>query len=57
MQLPEVERMLTGQRITEELAAKASEASVTGARALSKNAYKIPLIRGVVRRAILEARG
>ena len=28
--------MLTGQRITEELAAKASEASVTGARALSK---------------------
>src|SRR5258705_1494952 len=55
--LPEVERMLTGQRITEELAAKASEASVTGARALSKNAYKIPLTRGVVRRAILEARG
>ena len=54
--LPEVERMLTGQRITEELAAKASEASVTGARALSKNAYKIPLTRGVVRRAILEAR-
>ncbi len=55
--LPEVERMLTGQRITEELAAKASETSVTGARALSKNAYKIPLTRGVVRRAILEARG
>ena len=49
--------MRTGQRITEELAAKASEASVTGARALSKNAYKIPLTRGVVRRAILEARG
>jgi xanthine dehydrogenase YagS FAD-binding subunit len=55
--LPEVERMLTGQHITEELAAKASEVSVTGARALSKNAYKIPLTRGVVRRAILEARG
>jgi hypothetical protein len=34
--LPEVERMLTGQRITEELAAKAGEASMTGARALSK---------------------
>jgi xanthine dehydrogenase YagS FAD-binding subunit len=55
--LPEVERMLTGQRITEELAAKAGEASVSGARALAKNAYKIPLTRGVVRRAILEARG
>src|ERR671935_147047 len=36
--LPEVERLLEGQRITEELAAKAGEASVTGARALSKNA-------------------
>ena len=55
--LPEVERMLTGQRITEALAAQAGEASVTGARALSKNAYKIPLTKGVVRRAILEARG
>ena len=54
---PETARQLTGQRITEELAAKASDASVTGARALSKNAYKIPLTRGVVRRAILEARG
>jgi CO/xanthine dehydrogenase FAD-binding subunit len=43
--------MRTGQRITEGLAAKASEASVTGARALSKNAYKIPLTRDVVRRA------
>jgi len=55
--LPEVEKLLTGERITDDLAAKAGEASVVGARALSKNAYKIPLTRGVVRRAILEARG
>lgn len=55
--LPEVEKMLTGQRITEALAAKAGDASVSGARALAKNAYKIPLTRGVVRRTILEARG
>jgi xanthine dehydrogenase YagS FAD-binding subunit len=55
--LPDVERMLVGQRITEDLAAKAGEASVSGARALSKNAYKIPLTKGVVRRTILEARG
>jgi len=55
--LPEVEKMLVGQRITEELAAKAGDASVAGARALSKNAYKIPLTKGVVRRTILEARG
>jgi CO/xanthine dehydrogenase FAD-binding subunit len=55
--LPEVEKMLTGQRITEDLAAQAGEASVVGARALAKNAYKIPLTKGVVRRTILEARG
>ena len=55
--LPEVEKLLTGQRITEDLAAKAGEASIVGARALSKNAYKIPLTKGVVRRTILEARG
>lgn len=55
--LPEVEKMLTGQRITDDLAARAGQASTTGARALSKNAYKLPLTRGVVRRAILEAAG
>jgi xanthine dehydrogenase YagS FAD-binding subunit len=52
--LQAVEEMLTGQRITEELAAKAGEASVTGARALSKNAYKIPMTKAVVRRTLLE---
>ena len=31
--LPEVEKMLAGQRITEELAAKAGEQAVAGARA------------------------
>ena len=55
--LPTVERMLTGQRITETLAAQAGESAVEGARALSKNAYKIPLTKAVVRRAILDARG
>lgn len=55
--LPEVEKLLTGQRITEDLAVRAGTASVAGARALSKNAYKLPLTKGVVRRAILEARG
>src|SRR5258708_39003400 len=52
--LPEGEQMLTGQRLTEELAAKASDASVTGARALSKNAYQRPPTRAGVRRAILD---
>ena len=52
--LPEVEKMLTGQRLTEELAAKAGEQAVVGARALSKNAYKIPLTKNMVKRTLME---
>jgi xanthine dehydrogenase YagS FAD-binding subunit len=50
--LPEVEKMLTGQRVTAELAAKAGEAAVSGARPLAKNAYKIPMTRAMVARTI-----
>jgi xanthine dehydrogenase YagS FAD-binding subunit len=51
--LPEVERMLVGQRITEALAAKAAETALEGARPLAKNAYKVPLTKGVIRRTLL----
>lgn len=51
--LTKVEAMLAGQRITPELAAKAAEASIEGARPLAKNKYKIPLTKGVVRRTLL----
>ena len=50
--LPEVERMLKGQRITPELAARAGEASVAGARPLAKNGYKIPMTQAMVARTI-----
>lgn len=53
--LTEVETMLAGQRITDELAAAAGTASTAGARALSGNGYKIPLTQAVVRRTILDA--
>lgn len=53
--LPNVEQLLAGQRVTDELARRAAEASVSGARALSKNAYKLPMTRGAVRRALLHA--
>ena len=52
--VPEAEKILTGQRITPELAAKAGEAAVAGATPLAKNAYKIPLTKNVVRRTVLE---
>jgi xanthine dehydrogenase YagS FAD-binding subunit len=52
--LPDVERMLAGQRITPELAAKAGEAAVAGARPLAKNGYKVPLTRTMVSRALVD---
>ena len=51
--LPKIEAMLAGQRITPELAAKAGEAAVVGARPLAKNKYKIPLTKAVVKRTLL----
>jgi len=50
--LPEVEQMLAGKRITPELAAQAGDRAVAGARALAKNAYKIPMTQAMVRRTI-----
>ena len=55
--LPEVEKMLAGQRITEALATRAGEAAVAGARPLSKNAYKIPLTKAMVKRSVLDLAG
>jgi xanthine dehydrogenase YagS FAD-binding subunit len=52
--LSEVEKLLAGQRITEALAARAGETAVAGARPLSKNAYKVPLTKALVKRTILE---
>jgi len=51
--IPEAERLLTGQRVTPELAAKAADTAVAGAHPLAKNAYKVPLVREIVRRSVL----
>jgi xanthine dehydrogenase YagS FAD-binding subunit len=50
--VPGAEALLVGKRITAELAARAGEAAVAGARPLAKNAYKVPLAQAVVRRAL-----
>jgi xanthine dehydrogenase YagS FAD-binding subunit len=52
--LPKVEQLLSGQRITPELAAKAGELAIEGAQPLSKNAYKLPMTRALVQRTVLE---
>jgi xanthine dehydrogenase YagS FAD-binding subunit len=51
--VPEAERLLVGQRVTPELAAKAGEAAIAGANPLRKNAYKLPLTKAVVERTVL----
>lgn len=52
--LPAVAALLAGQRITPELAAKAGEAAIEGARPMSQNRYKLPLTSALVRRTLLE---
>jgi xanthine dehydrogenase YagS FAD-binding subunit len=55
--VPDAEKLLAGQRLTPELAARAGEAAVAGARPLSKNAYKVPMVRATVERTILQVAG
>ena len=50
--LPEVERMLAGQRITPELAAKAGEAAVARCAAACQKRRKVPLTKAVVKRTL-----
>ena len=52
-----VEQMLAGQRITEDLLARAAEKAVEGARPLAKNGYKVPLLRASVKQALRTASG
>lgn len=49
------EAILIGKPLDESVARDAARAAITGAAALSKNAYKLPIIETLVRRAILAA--
>jgi xanthine dehydrogenase YagS FAD-binding subunit len=51
------EKAVTGKALTAETAAAAGEAATQGAKPLSMNAYKVPLTRAVVKRALLAAIG
>ena len=53
--VPEAEKVLKGQRLTRELAAKVGAAAIQGARPLAKNAYKVPMLENAVARAVVEA--
>lgn len=51
----EASAALTGKTIDEKTAVTAAEASMQRATPLSKNAYKVPLFKAIVKRAILNA--
>ena len=51
------EKAIAGQAVTLETATAAGEAAAEGAKPLSMNAYKVPLTRTVVKRALLAAVG
>jgi xanthine dehydrogenase YagS FAD-binding subunit len=51
------EKAITGKRLSVETAAAAGEAAAEGAAPLSMNAYKVPLTKSVVKRALLAAVG
>ena len=52
LRLQAVEQFLAGQSLNEETATRAGQLAIDGARALRFNAYKIPLMRNLVRRAV-----
>lgn len=49
----EAERLLPGQRIDDSLAHAVSEACVLDAKPLKENAYKIPMVQNLLKRALL----
>lgn len=53
----DAEALLAGQVLTPELAAHAAEAAVAGARPLAHNGYKVPMVRELARRALMQAAG
>jgi xanthine dehydrogenase YagS FAD-binding subunit len=55
--VPEAAEMLNGQAPSAALAAKVGEAAAKGAKPLSRNGYKVQLVKVAVKRAILAAAG
>jgi xanthine dehydrogenase YagS FAD-binding subunit len=55
--LPEVEQVLLGRRVDAACAAEAATRATEGAAPRPGNAYKVPLLRATVERAILELGG
>ena len=46
--LPAVEKLIIGQKLDAKLITRAAAAAVAGAKPLEHNAYKVPLVHGLV---------
>lgn len=55
--VPVAENYLTGKTLTPDVLAEAGKLALAGAEPLEKNAYKVPLARTLVRRALAKAAG
>ena len=51
--VPDAEKALVGERITAGAAARAGEIAIAGARPLSKNAYKVPMVKALVEQTLM----
>jgi xanthine dehydrogenase YagS FAD-binding subunit len=49
----DAEDILQGQRLTEDIIARAAEGALADARPLRDNGYKIPLAKGLIRKALV----
>ncbi len=54
---PQAEAALAGQKIDATVALAAGQAAIAGATPLGRNAYKLPILATLVRRAVLQAAG
>jgi xanthine dehydrogenase YagS FAD-binding subunit len=54
---PEAENTLIGARLDSNIAARAAEAALKPATPLAQNAYKVPIAKALMRRAVLRAGG
>ena len=55
--VPHAEQLLVGARLDRDLAARVADAALVGAAPLSDNAYKVPIAKALVRRAVMRAAG
>lgn len=56
-QVPAVQELVAGRRVTDALATEAGRLAVDGAQPLSKNGYKVTLTENLVRRTLLSLAG